>query len=299
MHPLASGQYPGAQRRRIGDAVVTALADGYFDLGRQTMPTASDADLAPLADTPYATPDTYRSSINAYLVEMGAKRILIDTGGAQSGAASLGRLGPTLDAMGIEPGTVDALVMTHLHPDHAGGAFDESGGAAFENAEMILHTKEHAYWHDDALITEDNRHYFDIARKATDAYMRAGRLTMFDTDREVIPGVFAEFLPGHTPGHTGYRIESAGDALLIWGDIVHIPPVQMKDPGIGVAFDVDGALAEKTRRHLLDRAISDKLKIAGMHLPWPGIGYVERDGQREGDGYRFALAPYDYDTGHP
>ena len=289
MQPLPSGQYPGAQRRRIGDAIVTALADGYLDLGPQTMPATPWDDLAPALDTPFTTPEAYRSSINAFLVEMDGKRILIDAGGAQSGMASLGRLGPTLAAIGVEPASVDALAMTHLHPDHAGGAFDATGAAVFANAAMILHTKEHAHWHDDSLVNDANRGYFDLARKATEAY--ANRLTQFDTDGEILPGLFAEFLPGHTPGHTGYRIESGGDTLLIWGDIVHIPPVQLRNPEIGIAFDVDGAQAEATRRRILDRAASDRLKIAGMHRPWPGIGHIERDR----DGYRFLPAPYDYE----
>ncbi len=295
MHPLASGQHPGAQRRRIGDAVVTALADGYLDLGPQTVPATDWNDLVPLLDTPFATADAYRSSINAFLVETGGRRILIDAGGAQSGIGSLGRLGSTLAAIGIGPETVDALLITHLHPDHAGGAFDETGAATFERAEMILHTGEHAHWHDDTLVTDANRGYVELARKAVVAYAREGRLTLFDSDSEVAPGLFAEFLPGHTPGHTGYRIESGNDALLIWGDIVHIPPVQMKRPEIGIAFDSDGAQAEVTRRRILERAVTERLKIAGMHMPWPGIGHVERDGT----GYRFVTAPHDYGTGHP
>jgi len=295
MKALASGQFPGAQRRRIGDIVVTALADGYFDIASQALQGATEADLAPISAPPFATGEAYRSSINAFLVESGGKRILIDAGGAQSGVESLGRLGPTLAAIGVTPESVDALVMTHLHPDHGGGAFDENGAAAFGRAQMILHAKEHAYWDDDSLVTDGNRVYFDLARKAAAAYSGDGRMTLFDSDGEVMPGVFAEFLPGHTPGHTGYRIESGGDALLIWGDIVHIPPVQLTRPGVGIAFDVDIVQAEATRRAVLERAASDSLKVAGMHMPWPGFGHVERDGQ----GYRFISAPFDYEPGTP
>ncbi len=295
MIPLASGQYPGAQRLRIGDAVVTALSDGYIDLGPQTVPGATADDLALLVASPYALEEGYRSSISAFLVESGGRRILIDAGGAQSGIGTLGRMQGVLAAIGVGPDTIDALVMTHLHPDHAGGAFDASGAAVFGHAEMILRVEEHAFWHDDAPVNDGNRAYFDLARKAAGAYARGGRLTLFDRDREVMPGLHAEFLPGHTPGHTGYRVESGGEALLIWGDIVHIPPVQMKRPGIGIAFDVEGAQAEATRRAVLERAASDRLKIAGMHLPFPAFGSVARDGE----GYRFLPAPYDHEPGHP
>ena len=295
MKPMDSGQYPGAQRRKVGEAVVTALADGYIDMNAALVPGADQDEINGYFRSPFLAPKTYRSSINAYLVETGGKRILIDSGGAQAGIGELGRLAPTLSAIGVEPGTVDALVMTHLHPDHAGGAFDGDGNAAFPNAEMIVRKAEHDHWHDDSLVNDDNRAFFDLARKAADAYAREGRLTLFDTDAEVIPGLHAEHLPGHTPGHTGFRIESDGDALLIWGDIVHMPPVQFRDPGFGIVFDVDGETAEKTRRRILDRAATDDLKIAGMHLEWPGFGSIERDGQ----GYRFRSAPHDYEPGHP
>jgi glyoxylase-like metal-dependent hydrolase (beta-lactamase superfamily II) len=113
----------------------------------------------------------------------------------------------------------------------------------------------------------------------------------FDKDTEIASGLNSVFLPGHTPGHTGYRVGDGDDSLLIWGDVVHVAPVQMNDPSHGIAFDVDGARAEETRRMILDRAASENLRIAGMHLPFPAFGNVERDGS----GYRFVPAPYAFE----
>ena len=100
---------------------------------------------------------------------------------------------------------------------------------------------------------------------------------------EVLPGVTAVHLPGHTPGHTGWRIESAGETLLIWGDIVHLPGLQFAQPAAGMAFDIDGDLGRSTRAKALDMVASDRLLLAGMHLDFPTFGHV----RRAGSGYAF------------
>lgn len=71
-------------------------------------------------------------------------------------------------------------------------------------------------------------------------------------ETEVVPSVTAVPLLGHTPGHTGYRISSGGDSLLIWGDIVHAIPLQLPNPGVTTSFDVDQPLAARTRKALLE-----------------------------------------------
>ncbi len=288
MKPLSTGQFPGVHRRRVGDVTVTALADGYVDLSWEHLPGASADDFSPALSSPFTVGETYRSSINAYLVDIGGQRVLIDTGGAQSAYASLGNLESTLAAIGVDPDSIDVILMTHLHADHAGGAFDAEGRPVFANARMMMRAEEYVHYHDDAEVTDANRASVTLARRAVAAY--GGKVTTFDTDGEILPGIASVFLPGHTPGHTGYRIESGDDELLIWGDIVHVPPVQFANPSLGVAFDADRALAEKTRRMILEDAAMHNLKIAGMHLPFPGFGSVERAGK----GYRFASASYEY-----
>ena len=114
-----------------------------------------------------------------------------------------------------------------------------------------------------------------------------GRVTRF-TGGEPVPGIAAESLPGHTPGHTGYRIAGDEGGLLIWGDIVHRPDVQSRFPGVTMAFDVDPAQAEATRRLVLARAARERLLVAGMHMHFPGFAHVEV----VGEGYRLAPAQW-------
>jgi glyoxylase-like metal-dependent hydrolase (beta-lactamase superfamily II) len=103
------------------------------------------------------------------------------------------------------------------------------------------------------------------------------------TGGEVVAGVTAVPLPGHTPGHTGFRITSGEKSLMMWTDVVHLPAIQFKQPEAGVAFDVDGDQARATRKRVLDEVASERSFIAGSHLEFPALGYVVR----EGAGYRF------------
>jgi len=102
-------------------------------------------------------------------------------------------------------------------------------------------------------------------------------------DGEVMPGVSALLLAGHTPGHTGWLIESGKEALLIWGDLVHLASIQIPRPDTGLVFDVDPQAACATRRRMFDRVAADRLTIAGAHMDFPGFGAIVR----KGSGFRF------------
>jgi glyoxylase-like metal-dependent hydrolase (beta-lactamase superfamily II) len=96
---------------------------------------------------------------------------------------------------------------------------------------------------------------------------------------EVFPGITALPAPGHTPGHTMYLVSSAGESVLIWGDIVHVPELQIPHPDITIAFDVDPENAIASRKRTLEMVASEKLLIAGMHLHFPAFSrLVKRDG---------------------
>lgn len=88
---------------------------------------------------------------------------------------------------------------------------------------------------------------------------------------------------GHTPGHTVYETES----FLIVGDLLHAAAVQFPRPEIGSTYDVDPTQAAATRRRFYARAAASGKTIAGMHLPYPGLGTVAKDGE----GFRYVPAP--------
>ena len=135
---------------------------------------------------------------------------------------------------------------------------------------------------------EEVRQFFDLAMAAVGAF--GDRVEGFEGEASLGAGMTAMPLPGHTPGHSGVMLESDGDALLMWGDIVHVPPVQFARPDVTIGFDVDQDTARATRMKVLDMAATDRLRVAGMHISFPGIGYVEK----AGDGYRFVPSSYQY-----
>ena len=111
----------------------------------------------------------------------------------------------------------------------------------------------------------------------------------FSGSVEVFPGVTSVPLHGHTPGHSGYMISSGNESLLIWGDIVHVPDIQIPRPEVTIEFDTDPHAAAATRKRLLDQVTTDRQLVAGMHMHFPGFAHVTRDD----DGYRMVPEPWD------
>lgn len=287
MATMPTEQAPGFLRRRVGDRVVTAVNDGMmsgsFDLLRGISVADGEAVLRSCF-RPAAPTFTF----NTFLVQDGTRNVLIDTGaGALMGPAG-GRLLGNLRAAGLAPGDIDVILLTHLHADHFGGMTDTNGAAVFERAEVVVAEAEAAFWLDAARAAEVPEAMRPVSVAAAAALAPyAGRVRRF-AGGEPVPGLHAESLPGHTPGHTGYRIAGDEGGLLIWGDIVHVPDIQSRFPGVTVMFDVDPAQAEATRRRTLDMAARKRLLVAGMHMHFPGFAYVEV----AGEGYRLAPAQW-------
>jgi glyoxylase-like metal-dependent hydrolase (beta-lactamase superfamily II) len=290
--PLA-GPSAAFYRFKVGAFEVTALGDGtltfpadasvFPSAGRE--PEAAARILAQNAVGPGPTPVW----VNTYLVNTGDRLVLVDTGAGtlQAFGPTLGRLPRNLAAAGVTPGAIDVVILTHLHPDHEAGLAPD-GSPAFPNAELVVHAPEHAFWTNDGAMSRtpaDFRPFFTMAREAVAPY--AARLRLAQPG-EVVPGLFLESAPGHTPGHAAVRVSSGGAQFLIWGDALHAAALQFDRPDWSMAFDTDQAQSAATRRRLLDMAAQDRLLIAAMHLPFPGIGRVGR----RGDAYTYVPEPW-------
>lgn len=272
----------GFPHRKIGDFSILALSDGYLSASLNLLSNIDPVDAAEL-QRGVELGDPSSVHINCYLVRGRGRTILID-----AGAGGFKRWGGNLKAnlalAGVQPSEIDTILLTHAHPDHVGGLIDASGEIAFPNAELLVHQREVAFWKDDGNLSrasERGRGNFLFAREVFDKY----RETRTFIHCEVLPGISAIALPGHTAGHTGYRLESEGRGLLVWGDIVHFPRIQIVRPDVSIAFDQDPLLAAATRSRLLSVASSDNLMIAGMHLGELGFARIERTGKGYAIGY--------------
>lgn len=276
-------QIPTIYHRRIGDIVVTALSDGAIERTHEMMRDVPEDEGRRLLAKAFR--DRFLLSINAFLIWSGDRLILVETGSGDYLGPEAGRLLANLGQAGIDPAAIDTILLTHMHPDHSAGLTDmKTAKANFPNAELVVHENEPRHWFDDAAMARgterEKKLMFQQAREQCAPYR--DRMVTFK-DGEVAPGITAIPCHGHTPGHTAFLIESAGESLLIWGDTVHMPEVQVPRPEVTMVVDTDPAMAEASRRRIFDMAASERLLVTGMHLHYPGFGHVAR----EGDAYRF------------
>jgi glyoxylase-like metal-dependent hydrolase (beta-lactamase superfamily II) len=280
-------QAPGFYRRAIGDSVVTAFSDGYFDLPSDVFSGLSAQDCAQLLKNSHR-PSPPRIQVNAFLVERAGKRTLIDTGCGSLLGPTVNKLRENLAAANVDLNSISTILCTHIHPDHTNGLVDEGGNATFVNAEVCVNRTEAAFWINDsnaAKAAPEIKIQFEWARRAFAPYQ--ARTRTFD-EGPVVAGIDAIPLRGHTPGHCGFVVHSGSEALLIWGDTVHSIGIQTTRPDVSFAYDVDQQAARETRLHLFDRVVADRLLITGMHLEFPGFGYLTNDAGN----YRYQPMPW-------
>jgi glyoxylase-like metal-dependent hydrolase (beta-lactamase superfamily II) len=277
MPEMPQQQVPGIYHRRVGDILVTAISDGYLDVPLdviRNLPVKEAEGVLAANCRPLAP----RCSVNTFVVRSGDRLALIDTGSGDTMGPTLGWLPKNLQRAGVDPAKIESILLTHMHPDHSNGLTNDAGEPLFPECELVLHEEEVIHWHDDARMARVPERqavrYFQGARFQYAPYRKRAR--QFRSG-EVFPGITAIPIPGHTPGHTAYLISSGSESLFIWGDIVHLPDLQIAHPEVCMEFDSDAAAAAATRQRVFDMAATDKLLLAGMHLHFPAFSYLVRD----------------------
>jgi glyoxylase-like metal-dependent hydrolase (beta-lactamase superfamily II) len=288
--PAAKGQAPGWYRMPLGTFEITALSDGTVALPVDKLLTnISPQRVSALLARSYLKPPV-ETSVNGYLVNTGSKLVLIDTGAAALFGPTLGKLVANLKASGYQPEQVDEIYITHMHPDHVGGLV-AGDKPAFPNAVVRADTREGDYW----LKTEnmdkapaDAKGFFQGAMAALKPYADAGKFKPFDGETELVPGIRALPARGHTPGHTIYAVESDGNRLVVWGDLMHVAAVQFPQPTATMQFDTDSKAAMPQRQKNYADAATKGYYVAVAHVAFPGIGKLRADGR----GYTWIPANY-------
>ena len=279
--PMAKTQAPGFYRMALGDFEVTALSDGTVDLPVDkllTRTTPAKVQKA-LAKSSLAAP--LETSVNAYLVNTGAKLVLIDTGAASLFGPTLGKLVANLKAAGYQPEQVDEVYITHLHPDHVGGLMD-GDKMAFPNATVRADKHDADFWLSQANLDKapaDSKGFFQGAMASLNPYVQAQRFSAFDGTTTLVPGIQAIATRGHTAGHSTYVVESKGQKLVVWGDLVHVAAVQFDDPAVTIAFDSDAKNAAVQRKAAFADAAKGGYVVAAAHIAFPGLGRVRANGK--------------------
>ena len=281
---------PGYYNMQIGDLPVTVLSDGTNPLDMaQLLLNAKPGELkSAFAQNFLGT--TVESSDNAFLIRTGGKLILIDAGSGDLLGASFGQLTKSLQNAGVQPEQIDAILITHLHPDHVGGLM-RNGKMVFPNATVYISKAESDFWLTPEALKNAPAAYkpfFEYAQNAALPYVKAGKVKTFNSGDVLFPGITALGTAGHTAGHTSYVVESNGHKLLILGDLIHAQAVQFADPDIAIGYDSDPKAAVITRRSVFDDAVKGEYLVAGSHLPFPGVGHIKANG----NGYSWIPANY-------
>lgn len=280
----------GYYRMQLGEFEVIALSDGTLQIPTTSLLTnTKPGEVEKLLSDAAQTTDV-DESINAYLVKADGRLILIDAGTGLLFGPTLNKLEASLTAAGISAVQVTDILVTHIHTDHTGGLMDGTR-TVFPNATVHMDRRELAYWLS-AVNREQasaaNKKYFEESVTKVKPYVDAGKVQAFDGTTQLFPGIRSIASPGHTPGHSFYEIQSKGEKLLFWGDLVHVADIQMPDPAVTIVFDVHPEQAALTRKRTFSDAAIGRYWIAGAHMTFPGIGHLRTDSQ----GYRWVPIPY-------
>jgi glyoxylase-like metal-dependent hydrolase (beta-lactamase superfamily II) len=280
--PKVQTQVPGYYRMQLGQFEITALYDGAIELDTKLLKNAKPADLNRLLSRMFVGNPKMQTAVNAYLINTGAHLVLVDAGAAKMFGPTLGYVLQNMKAAGYEPAQVDTVIITHLHGDHIGGLIDAKSQPLFPKATVWVSKADSDFWLSQKAADaapEKMQPFFKMARDIAASYLATGQWKTFSEGSTLVPGIRAVKANGHTPGHTAYAVESEEQKLLIWGDLVHAHAVQFARPGVSIEFDVDRKQAVATRRSIMKAMAASKSLVAGMHLPFPGIGHVRSDGK--------------------
>lgn len=257
---MVSSQEAGSVfSHKVGLFTVSLLAESQGQGGRGILIGATDEMMDECAPT-----GTFANGMNAFLVQTPGRNVLVDAG--------LGRrLLVNLEVLGVRPGDVDVVLLTHMHGDHIGGLLKD-GEAVFANAVVYLSRQEYAYWMSDAKFRQQQ----EVIAVYGERLRLFDPCVLGDEATALFTGFTGFAAYGHTPGHTVFLVESEGDRLLIWGDVTHAMALQMPYPEVGVTYDVDVATAVESRKQTLGFVVAEGIAVAGMHVPFPSMGLVAR-----------------------
>lgn len=295
--PAAGKQNASFYRYKVGDAEVTVISDGAntFPLGDGFVLNAKKDEVNAALEKAFRPRDKMTIYFGPLVINTGGKLVVIDTGnGPGAFAASKGAVGQfaaNMAAAGIDPKSVDLVVISHFHGDHVNGLLTADSQPAFPNAEVLVPATEWKFWMDDGEMSRASSERMTGLFKNNRRVFEAGlkkKVTPYDWGKEVAPGLLAVETKGHTPGHTSYVLSSGADKVFIQSDVTNDPDLFARNPGWHLMFDQDPVQAEATRRKVYDMIAAEKMRVQGFHYPFPGLAHLEKDGA----GYRWVPAPW-------
>lgn len=281
----APKQVAGYYHHQIGNTQITALLDGTNYLNPSMFKGLNDSEKSQILKKYHADQAKgIQTSVNAFLINTGKQLIMVDSGAASCFGTHLGSIYNNLKASGYEPEKVNSIFLTHLHPDHVCG-ITNNGVANYPNANLHISKTEYDYWLSPNTVKKlpkDKQIGFlatvEKIKVALEPYENAKKIKVF-SDKSLRFGD-VEFKPsfGHTPGHYSFKLNADGQEVVFIGDIVHSHTLQFEKPETAIEFDIDPQAAVQTRLQDFAQYAKDGQLIAAPHLPFPGLGYIYKNG---------------------
>ena len=292
--PQVKTQAPGFYRMTLGDFEVTTVFDGslFLDVNKLLTNVKPGQVDTMLAQRHQKSP--VETSVNAFLINTGTRLVLVDTGAGSLFGPTVGGLLTNLKAAGYTPEQVDDVCITHLHGDHMGGLVT-NGKRTFPNATVHVDKADVDFWLSPANADKSP------AAAMLKPYQDAGKLQAAEGGAQIVPGIRSAAAHGHTPGHSLYSVESKGEKLLLWGDLLHVAALQFPEPAVTISFDSDSPSARAQREKALAEAAAQGYWVGIAHVSFPGIGHVNANGPSDGPGKDkgYTWVPIQYSTNEP
>jgi glyoxylase-like metal-dependent hydrolase (beta-lactamase superfamily II) len=287
--PPVGKQNAGFYRYKVGTHEVTVATDGAsrFRFPDNFVANKNRDEVNAAWTALHREKDEMVIPYSPLAVNTGSKLVVIDTGTGEGNfersKGTAGQFHGNLKAAGIDRNQVDLVIISHFHGDHINGLLTADNKPAFPNAEIMVPAVEWKYFMDDAEMgkqTSDRmKGVFAGLRKVFDALGR--KVSQYEANKEVAPGITSVASHGHTPGHMSFVIAQGNSKAFVQSDVTN-NPLFVRNPGFHLMFDQDPVMAEATRRKVYDMLVAEKMMVQGFHYPFPALAYVEKNG----DGYR-------------
>src|SRR3954470_7155054 len=273
--PLATTHAPGWYRYNVGSYQITVATDGKrsFKLPDSFVLNAKKDQVNEALLAAHMEKDMMTIPYSPIVINTGSKLIVMDTGTGEAnferskGAA--GQFHSNLKAAGIDRNQVDVVIISHFHGDHINGLLTADSKPSFPNAEILVPAAEWKYFMDDAEMgkqtSERMKGVFTGLRRVFDAFGR--KVTQYETNKEVAPGITSVASHGHTPGHMSFVIAQGNSKVFVQSDVTN-NPLFVRNPGFHLMFDQDPVMAEATRRKVYDMLVAEKMMVQGFHYPF-------------------------------